>query len=234
MKLAFFLSRAKRLLAGSLAVILFVIMVGASSTVIRAASMALIAVSAKLFYRRYSAIRALVIAGLVMILINPFILVDDPSFQLSFIATLGLIFGVPIMERLLRRLPNIFKLREILATTIATQIFVLPLLLVLTGRLSTVGIVVNALVLPVVPIIMLMGFLSVIAGIFGSLVAAPFGYATYFLIEYLFKVSDFFSNIPYASVYLEPSLFIIFIMYVFLGLFTFIFWKKRIMNSFVM
>src|SRR5581483_5307637 len=77
-------------LAGAVSIILFSLMAGGTSTIIRAAIMALISILAKLTHRVYDARRALFLAGFLMVLQNPRILVYDPSFQLSFMATLGL------------------------------------------------------------------------------------------------------------------------------------------------
>ena len=77
---------------GVLGIILFAVMTGGSATVIRASAMALLVVLAKATRRQYDITRALIIVGLFMIIQNPKILVFDSSFQLSFLATLALIF----------------------------------------------------------------------------------------------------------------------------------------------
>jgi len=91
-------------------------------------------------------------------------------------------------------------LREIASATIATQLFVLPLLLFHTGELSIVGVLVNLLVLPVVPLIMLIGFTSGMLGFLTSWLAFPFAAITQLLLFYVLKVVEFFSSLPLASI----------------------------------
>src|SRR5690606_11317679 len=103
--------------------------------------------------------RLLVVTAVVMLIHNPLILRYDPSFQLSFLATIGLIYVSPLFERLLtNRIPS-RTIREIVVGTLATYVFVLPLLLYMTGEMSVVSLPANLLVLPVVPVLMATGFL---------------------------------------------------------------------------
>ena len=61
--------------------------------------MASLALFARVIGRNYDVARALILAGVFMILINPFVLVFDVSFQLSFIATVAVIFFSPKIEK---------------------------------------------------------------------------------------------------------------------------------------
>lgn len=151
--------------AGALALLLFVGIAGASATAVRAALMALIALYARATGRSYAASRALLVAVLVMLLWNPLYLVFDPGFDLSVVATIGLIWLAPLLESLLSFLKNPFW-KNAVATTLAAQIAVLPLLLYFTGNLSLVSLPANVLVMPLVPVAMA---LSTAAGIIGAI-----------------------------------------------------------------
>jgi competence protein ComEC len=151
--LAFLPKRSSVGLAG-LVVFLFVAAAGGGSSAFRAGLMALLALFARGTGRTYDALRALGAVFVLMLLVNPLLLVDDPGFQFSFVATLGLIIGTPLIEPKMKWVRNGF-LREILATTIAAQVAVLPILLYQTGNLSLVALPANALVLPFVPLTML-------------------------------------------------------------------------------
>ena len=158
-------SKIPRGLSLSLGVILmlgFAALVGFSATVLRALLMATLAILARFLGRPVLAMRALFITGAVMLLSNPLILFHDPSFQLSFLATLGLIAVSPIVENKLNKHFSFFArisnaspkwkqiLKEIITATIATQIFVLPALIYMMGQFSIVSLPVNLLVLPLV------------------------------------------------------------------------------------
>ena len=133
-RLLSFLPRAANLILAGISMILFSILVGAGATVVRACIMALFGISAQLAYRDYSALRALFITAYLMTVQNPYIVAYDTSFQISFLATFGLILlGRKIWKRL-RFVPEGFGMRELVASTLATQISVAPLLLYLMGN----------------------------------------------------------------------------------------------------
>ena len=163
-----------RLGLSAFVMILFAIMVGASATVIRATVMALLALLARGTGRMYAVTRALLVAGAIMLLHNPKILVFDVSFQLSFLATLGLIYVSPFIEPHVKWVTTWWHLREIVVATLATQIFVLPFLLYKTGMFSIVSLMVNLLVLSAIPLTMFFGFLAGILAFISTALATPF------------------------------------------------------------
>ncbi|OHA81865.1 MAG: hypothetical protein A2675_01830 [Candidatus Yonathbacteria bacterium RIFCSPHIGHO2_01_FULL_51_10] len=185
---------------GVASVILFALMTGAGATIVRAAIMALIVVLARATGRPYDMARALFLAGVAMIAVNPHLLVFDLSFQLSFLATLGLIYLSPWFEKLFSRVTARFGLRGILSATIATQILVFPLILFAMGKMSVIGVVTNLLVLPAIPAAMLAGFLAGAGMFIHAMVALPFAFFGYVLAKYVLTVSAWFGALPFAQV----------------------------------
>jgi len=185
---------------GALSIIFFAIMVGGSATIVRASIMALLVILAKVTGRVSDMTRALFLAGFLMVLHNPQIVVFDPSFQLSFVATLGLIFLSPQLNNFFKFIPEKFYLRETVSATISTQIFVLPLLLYMMGELSILAVFVNLLVLMFIPLTMLFGFLAGALSFLFAWLSLPFSYLTHFLLFYELKVVEFFSSLPFATI----------------------------------
>lgn len=183
---------------GASAIVLFVLSAGAGPASIRAGIMAAIALYARATGRTYDAFRALLVAGVLMLLVNPMTLVYDPGFQLSFVATLGLIFGAPLFERYLAFVKNRF-FRDILASTLAAQIAVLPLLLYQNGLFSLVALPANMLVLPIVPLAMLASFTALLAGLSLPLLAPVIGLPAYALLSYIVFVASGLAAIPLGS-----------------------------------
>mgnify|MGYP000237276601 CR=1 FL=1 len=184
---------------GIFAVLLFVLMTGGSSTAVRAGIMATLALVARATGRNYDVARALILAGVFMILFNPFILAYDVSFQLSFIATVAVIFFAPRIEKHFMWVTDSFKLRDIVSVTCAAYIFVLPFILYKMGSLSIVALPANILILPFIPFTMMLGFLTGVVGLISNILAVPFGYISYLFLHYELWVISFFSNIPFAS-----------------------------------
>lgn len=198
-----FLPRVASLWVGAGSIVLFAIMTGAGATIVRASIMALLVILARATGRTYEMIRALFVAGFVMVLWNPKILIFDLSFQLSFLATLGLILLPPIFEKHFKFVPSKFQLREFALATIATQIFVLPLLLYKIGELSLVALPVNLLVLIFIPLTMLLGFIAGMFGFLSTALSLPFAFLTYGLLAYELKIVEIFSALPFASVQID-------------------------------
>jgi competence protein ComEC len=201
--LSYVLPYRTRVPFGILAIVCFAVLVGLSATVVRASIMASLILFARATGRTYAVMRALCFAGVVMILINPYLLVYDVGFQLSFLATLGLIFLAPYIESRLHQVPNWLQAREFLTATVATQIFVMPILLYSIGEFSVVSVVVNVLVLPMVPIAMLLTFITGMTGLVSLNLALLFGFVTTMSLSYILIVAEFFAQIPFASFTVE-------------------------------
>jgi competence protein ComEC len=176
------------------AIILFAVIVGFGATVVRASIMAILVIIARQTHRHYEVGRALLVAGAMMVLVNPKILVFDASFQLSFLASLGLVYVVPVLERYAGKIPQRFGIREIVLATVATQILVLPFIIYKMGLFSIASLPVNLLALPAIPAIMLFGFITGVVGFFGEIISLPFAYISYALLEYVLRVVEFFSG----------------------------------------
>lgn len=134
-----------------------------------------------------------------MTIANPLVLLYDPGFQLSFIATLGLILGAPIVLRWFAFVPSAFW-RDLIAATIAAQIAVLPVLLYQTGLLSLVSFPVNLAVLPIVPLAMGLSALAAVVGM-GIPAVAPFiGIPAFLLLSYIIGAAEWSATLPLAAV----------------------------------
>jgi competence protein ComEC len=181
-------------------ILAFALMTGATPTTVRASIMALVAIFSRHTGRTYLAGRALIFAGFVMVLNNPKILAFDFSFQLSFLATVAIIFLSPKIKDHLNFVTEKFGLREIVASTLATQIFVAPLLLFRSGQLSILSLPANILVLGFVPSTMFFGFLTGIFGFISEIIAWPFSLITYVLLKYEMFIANFFSSLPLAQI----------------------------------
>ena len=192
--------RTVQLLSSLLIVVFIVLIAGAAANAVRAGAMALLPLIARMTGRLYLAIRALGVVALAMVLWNPFILAFDPGFQLSVLATLGLVLFSPIFAGWMPWIPEKFALKEIVSSTLGTQTAVLPLLLYQNGLLSIVALPANLLALIVVPWAMALSVLSAIAGmIFGSF-GAFIAFPAYLLLAYILKVGEVFAALPFASV----------------------------------
>jgi competence protein ComEC len=206
------------------AIILFILMTGASASVVRAGIMGLLLLIAQREGRAYRMTPALAFAAAVMVLHNPYILRFDAGFQLSFGATLGLVYLSPAVDRwidavwrALRRdttargvvasdggHARVSPVRRILTETIAAQIAVMPLLIVLFGRISVISPVVNLLVLLATPYAMGIGFAAAAVDAVSHVLGRTGGAFAWVILEYQLRVIGWFARFPYAA--FEPGL----------------------------
>jgi competence protein ComEC len=219
---------------GALAILIFVGIAGASATALRAMCMAFIALYARATGRTYAASRALLFVVFLMLVWNPLYLVFDPGFGLSVAATAGLIWLASPIEALLNREARWRKIFEsylpsavfpsgktersqkssspsfwtnAVATTLAAQIAVLPLLLYDTGNLSLVAIPANLLTMPMVPLAMglsaLAGFAGILFNPFVGTIAPLLGivlaFPAYLANAYLIFIANNSAALPFAA-----------------------------------
>ncbi len=148
----------------------YVALTGSTPSVVRAALMAGAMLLARLGGSRAHAAGALMLAALVMLLVAPPVL-WDVGFQLSLLATAGLIWFGAGMERRLRWLPS--AVREPIALTLAAQLTTLPVIVLNFERLSLIAPLANVLVVPIVPVVMLCCALAAPVGALDASVHLP-------------------------------------------------------------
>jgi competence protein ComEC len=188
-KVLSFLPRAVGYGAGVIGIVLFALMAGGSTTIIRASTMSLIALLGKLTGNRYSALRALIIVGALMVLWNPLILRYDPSFHLSFMATFALIVFSPVIQCILGKFGE-STVGEIISSTLAVEIFLLPYILYMNGSFAFVSFPANLLVLSFLPFTMLVGFLATIFSFIKLALAYPFAISAFIMLRYILRVVE--------------------------------------------
>lgn len=211
-------SQTVSIIFGIFFVLLFIVMTGASATAIRAGIMATIMLLGKMTGRRYLAGRALIIAGLLMVTYGPRV-IFDMSFQLSFLATGGVLFITPKILNWFNFVTMRFGLREMIASTFAATMSVLPILLYLTGILSLVSIPTNIFILLFIPIAMLFIFITSLLGFISSILSIIFGYISYLILSYILGVIHIFSSFSFASVNI-----ISFPLFLTVGIYIFLIW----------
>lgn len=185
---------------GVLGIIFFALITGGGATVVRASIMSLLVLVARFTGRPYDVLRALAVASCAMVFHNPHILLSDPSFQLSCMATFALIVYTSPIERTLWWLPATFQIRSCVASTLATQFFLLPMLIYMTGMVSLVALVNNILVLAVIPLAMCVSFIAGVCGFVSAFAGSIAGYVAYTLLGYVFTVVELSVRIPFAYV----------------------------------
>jgi competence protein ComEC len=193
------LARKKSFWIALFGIVFFVILTGASASVVRAAVMGCLVLLASQVGRVSKITNALMLTAAVMLFVNPKILAFDVGFQLSFAATVGLVFLSPIFEKYLAKLPSVFGVKESLTTTLSAIAMTLPLILYTFGRISFVAPLANMLILPVIPLTMALGFVAVLGGLVYAGLGQALAWLAWFFLSYIIKAVEILSKIPGAS-----------------------------------
>ncbi|MEK9151543.1 MAG: ComEC/Rec2 family competence protein [Patescibacteria group bacterium] len=213
-------------------IILFILMVGAPASAIRAGIMGLAAFAALSVGRLSRSINVLVFAAALMLLFQPLLLRYDVGFQLSFLAALGIIIAVPWLERLL---PKEFigkSFAEIALLTFAVELFVVPLLIYQFHIFSPYALLANVLLLPLVPYAMALSFIGALSFlVLPGLHLLPAGLAYLFLRTVTF-VAERISVLPGATMELSIGAGALLLWYAFL-FFVIVILKRRFHQYYV-
>ena len=211
--------------AGIAAIFIYVAITGGTQTAIRAGIMATLALLARATGRVYGIGRALILAAVIMIIINPFILAFDVSFQLSFLATIAVIFLAPKIEEYFLWIKRKW-LRDIVSVTSAAYMFVLPFILYKMGNLSLVALPANIAILPFVPATMILGFITGLAGVVSNILAFVPGIIAYALLYYELAAIGFFADFSFSSLSI-PNFPLILVILIYAIFFRILFWKNE-------
>lgn len=189
------------------AIALYAILVGADAAVLRAAFMGGLSLFAKQVGRRNNGLNGLAFASILMLAGNP-MLWRDVGFQLSSLATLGLIlyaepfsnFAANLLARISRHDISAFTrfVNDNIILTFAAQVTTIPIMAYHFQRISLISFIANIFILPFQPAVMLLGGLAAIVSMF----ALPLGkvlawVATPFPL-YTIRVVELFDRVPYG------------------------------------
>lgn len=188
-----------------IALILFIGIVGISTTALRAGIMTASVFVAKYFLRPHLITRVLLLTLGIMVFISPYSLLFDLSLQLSFLATVGIVYLFPYLQEKFSTISqNTFI--EIVLQTIAVNILVMPLILYQIGTLSPVFLPLNVIVLGFIPLLTIGGFLITFLGILFPQLAMILAYPIQLITDSIIgfatwtaKNDPFFTTIPQFS-----------------------------------
>ncbi len=195
-------------------VTLFTLLTGAQAATVRASLMGCTTLLAQYLGRLPSTFHTLLLSALLMVVQNPLILLYDIGFQLSFLATVGLVYLSPLIERHLEFLPKKGEIKTIMAQTLAAILITAPLIIFYFKTFSVIAPLANLLILPTIPLVMALGFawgvIANIAYVFHGvldqvvvILASPIWLVT----TYILSMTAWLSRIPFASVTVDLGIF---------------------------
>lgn len=210
MGLAGLIRRRLAMILTLIACIFYIILTGAQVPVLRAGLMAILALVAQMFGRERDGVWALLTVAGLFLLINPQ-WIQDLSFQLSFLATAGVVMVAPLLMRRLQFLPNF--LATDLAVTVGAQLLVLPVILQNFHQISYVSVITNLLVGWTMPMMMILGTIMLIFSLIIPVLGAIGATLVNIFLMYFVYVVEFFANLPFAWEYVGEQVWIVWVGY---------------------
>jgi competence protein ComEC len=229
------LGKRRRFLAAGFSVAaigLYTVLVGAEAAVVRAALMGALSLFARQVGRQQDGLNSLGLVAALMAIANPNIL-WDVGFQLSFMATLGLVlYAEPLTEAFMRLASRWLSsgtaqrlagpVGEYVLLTFAAQITTLPVIAYHFSRISLVAFLVNPLILPAQPPVMILGGLALLAGLVFQPLGQLLAYLAWPFVVFTIHVVEFFAPVPGAMLELgQIALPLILLYYALLFAWTF-------------
>jgi competence protein ComEC len=203
-----FIKKKYRLLISLVLIWLYCILSGLGASILRATMMGSITILA-LLSGNVRNTHILIPSGVFfLILINPKI-VFDIGFQLSILATLGLIYVLPSIEDLiektfnLKSVPQFFE--ENLLGTISCTLSTLPISISIFGKVSLVSVFANVLVLPLTESTMLYGTLALLGSFLVKNFSKVLFSIPYIQLKIFQRVVEFFGGIEWGYVDVDSS-----------------------------
>lgn len=208
-------------------VLSFGIMSGFGISTIRAIIMFILKIIGEVLGRKYDAITAISLAGLVLLVQNPFV-VCNSGFQMSFGAIIAIVLILPIVEEILNTDNKIIK---VLSANFTISLVMNPILAWNYYELPTFSFLLNIVVVPLMSVVIV----SSIVGIFCSCIMFGFGKAVIFPGCGILELYTFLCNIinksSVASIVVgQPKVTIIIVYYAIL--LVVLFGLKNIRNKY--
>lgn len=201
-------------LSGMFVVILYTLMTGLGASVIRAALMLLFVLAGKLIDRDAHSVSLLSLVAVLMLIYNP-AYINDVSFQLSFLVTLGLLTTANVLAQKFEKIPNWIKVPIIIP--IVAQIWVAPVQMFYFNTFSLYSVLANISTVNLLSLISFGGFVSSVIAViprFADFVCKIFDFFLNYLLNILVWVSNFFGGLKYCLLQTtHPNILQIFLYY---------------------
>lgn len=186
-------SAKTQLVFGTFALLIFIGLSGMQPSVLRAAIMGFGALIALVTQRKIKPLGSLLLAATILLIFNP-LWIWDLGFQLSFLATLGLLVTVPPLMKQFDWLPG--AIAALIAVPLAAALWTLPLQLYVFGIVAPYSVIVNILSAPFIGIISLGGFISAIAALIYPIAGSAIAWLLYYPIQLLLGLVQVFGLLP--------------------------------------
>jgi competence protein ComEC len=185
--------------ASTIMILCFVAVTGLSPSMTRAGLVSGLSLLTWYYGRRFHPFVLLPFAASITVAIQPSYAWGDLGWQLSFSAFAGVMIIAPLLQRFFFGEKEPGTLRQILGETVAAHIITLPIIVLGFGVISNVAIPANLLIVPLVPLAMLLTFISGIVGLIVPVVAEIIALPATWLLTYMTETAQYLAGLSWSQ-----------------------------------
>lgn len=180
----------------------YVLLTGANPPAIRAAIMFSCLLVTLMLNREPLIYNALALSALIILIFNPQSLFTA-SFQLSFLATLGILYLYPKFSKCFGIIKNkyINFVWDIVCVTLSAQIALIPLLVFYFGKISVISFVLNLIIVPIIPIIIGLFFVFYVSTFLSYHISLSVSLLLSYILKFILYVINYSATLDYSVVF---------------------------------
>ena len=174
-------------------IIIYATIINLSSSSARAIIMAILHIISKLIYKKDNFLVNISLASLILLIINPYNLIDS-GFQLSFIASLGIVIILPKIEKLELKNKILKYIYVSLLVSISANILILPIIINTFKKISLSMFLIQIIITPILYIIEILGLATIVIPSQLVFVIKP-------ILEISVSIFNYISQINFFTIY---------------------------------
>lgn len=179
--------------------LVFMAITNFTPSVTRACIMAILTLFSSIIYRKSDVYTNISVAALITLIFNPYSLLDL-GFQLSYGGTIGIIIFIKRIQEKKSNSKVINYIKQMALVSIYANIIIIPIMMYHFNTVSFTFIISNIMASPILGIIVITGFLFIIASITVKPLTRLIAIFIKPILSILIKISQICSKLPFSSI----------------------------------
>jgi len=181
-------------------VMCFIAVTGMSPSMTRAGLVSGLSLLTWYYGRRFHPFVLLPFAAAITVAFQPSYIWGDLGWQLSFAAFAGVMVVAPLLQRFFFGETKPGTIRQIVGETVAAHVITVPIVVIAFGVLSNVAIPANIFIVPLVPLAMLLTFISGLVALIVPAIAVVVALPATWLLTYMTETATYLAGLPWAQI----------------------------------
>ena len=221
-------SKYQTLILSVLVIGVFLLVTGFSASIVRAAIVSMLSLLAWYYGRTFRPFLLLTLTAAITAGWYPLYLWSDIGWYLSFLAFYGVLILAPVLTKRIckDRQPNTLTL--VITESLCAQAMTAPLILFIFNQVSSIGLLSNLLIVPLVPLGMLLALYAGLGGMLWPILAGWIAWPARLLLTYMLDLVHIMAGWPHVLMERSLSLVSMLILYACLLVITLVLWRKTL------